>query len=176
VNRDRVIDDVACALTDAEPAASMRTRVLAAIGGEPQHRRRVAPAVVLAAAAGVVVALAAGAGVWRTEPPRRDDVGGIARVEPPAVVPIEPGATAKPEATLVGGRSPATSRGGVAPTAEEVAWLGRAVPALAPPAALLLDDIQPFAVVTPLLDVTPLDEARPIDVAPLSIEPVAGGG
>jgi hypothetical protein len=174
MRRDHLIDDVASGLTMVESAPAMRGRVLAAIGragGSPRGR-----AWSIVAAASATAALAVGGVLWQRAPEAPTDAS-IARTA--AAPPVGSALSAPaPEPVYVSAAPPSVrrARGPATPTAQELAWQARAVPALAPPPPLVVETNQPAAVEIPLLDVGPL-VTDPLEMAPLELdEAVSSGG
>ena len=150
-DRDRLIDHAARQLTDGEPSPHLRTRVLAALG----ERRPVRSMWLFGPAMGAA-ALALAVVITMTRAPATPEprsAGTTSKAGAPGVpgLPVVPGVTSVPGKP--GGRPRVTQ-----PSAAEVAWQERAIPALVTPQALTLDRIQPEAL-----------EIRPLATTPLSV-------
>lgn len=145
-----LIDHVARQMTAHAPAADLRARVLDRLAD--RRRAWTGFRLQLAAAGVVLVALSAAAG------PVRDWMS----LETPTVTVAASPAASAPGATGAAEIAGAASVTGHArrsvrrPSASEVAWLERAVPALAEVDALVMIDIGPAALVVRALDLKPL--------------------
>lgn len=150
-----LIDRIAHDMTDISSHDDVRAAVLARLD-VPRPRRWISVAMP-ALAAGVAVALFA---MTRTPPdvpdsPRVPQVASKTLSKPPS-----------PNAEALALRRATTRRGrDVAPaplSAEEIAWLQRALPVLQPVPALGISSIQPEAI-----------QIAPISVEPIAVEPIA---
>ena len=169
---DRAIDDVARRLTAQDPPADLRARVMARIHDRAQPRLvwRFAP---LAAGVAGLAAIGFAWTVARTphEAPRPAARSTISAAAPASSLPASQVAdasaviaSARPAAVKTQAKPP------VGPSAAELAWLARAVPALPQPAALNVEGIQPEALTIPQIDMKPLVTER------LMPSPPDGGG
>jgi hypothetical protein len=150
---DRLIDDVARRMTDAEPAADMRARVLEAIT-HLETRTSVLPAwrrwhlVPIAA----TLAIATATFVIVSRPPSPP---ASARQAPtPAVAPIETAAANVSPAVNTGASR--TEKPAEAPVDPDRDWLDRAVPALGHPELLTMTPIQSDAIEIPEWKIEPI--------------------
>lgn len=158
---DRLIDDVARRMTAVDAPDGFPARTLARIAA---HRR---PAIFwklvpVTAVAGLAVA---GGLVLRVPDRPVAPAGDAAGAAPVRVAETSPALVADPPATLANGST--LARAGSIP---EQIWNARRIPDLARPAAIEHEDIQPDALVVPLLQV------KPLVTEPLTIEPMHGGG
>lgn len=157
---DRLIDDVARRMTAVDAPDGFPARTLARIAA----RRR--PAIfwklVPVTAAGLAVA---GALVLRVPDRPIAPTGDVAGAAPVRVAETSPALVAEPPATLANGST--LARAG---SIHERIWNARRIPDLARPAAIEHEDIQPDAIVVPLL------QLKPLVTEPLTIEPMHGGG
>jgi hypothetical protein len=151
---DRIVDDVAAGMTAAPPPPHLRARVLARLEA-PTHRAwtwKLAPIAALAAI--VTIAVMARRPEPQTSGPDRS-IASSAPLGPAALPPAEqvsaPILTVKP--------APRPSGRIHQPTAAELAWRERAIPALGVIDPIALADIQPTPLTIPQLEVKPLTAA-----------------
>lgn len=154
---DRLIDDVARVMTEPAASAGLRGAVLARIERRPMHRRAWLVVPVTAAAA-AVLAIALRGPSSRPDPVRNPPNAQTAS-NATALAP-DPGDTA-PVVTV---RTPGIRRS--SPRTAPV----RTIPALAGPAPLTSDGIQPDALAIPLLHM------KPIVTEPLAIKVIDDSG
>jgi hypothetical protein len=158
---DDAIDSVARDLTAGDPPAHLSADVLARIDA-----RRPTPWAWVAAAtcaSGIVAAVTIGLhdrGARRVTPEAHAGAIGPISSDPVAAGAPTPAPGLEPQAASL---PPRIMRGAprvtaIAPSADEVAWRGRAIPALQLPGPLTLNDIQPL----------PL-EIRPLVTTPLAV-------
>ena len=153
---DAVIDDVARRMTAPAASIDFRTRVLARLDDRQPSgwTWRIVPLVGAVAAVGLAVA------VFR-HAPAASNTGPVSASDPAVAQAVgTQGSSPQPQAPSSKPR--ASSLTPHAPTAEQLAWRERAIPALSQPDALTLESIQPAA-----LEIRPLD-TKPLVVAPIS--------
>jgi hypothetical protein len=171
---DRVIDDVARRMTAIEPPADLRARIMIRIDARPERAprwwtRRLVPIAVGAAAVAMIgVALRL---------PHRATAPAAPAVSAPVPAPIESGAVAdatdnrdtsldQPRARVTATKVASAAQ----PSDEELAWLERAVPALAQLEALAVASIQPETLTIAHIEV------KPLVTGPVNPAPVNSGG
>ena len=149
---DETIDRVARQLTDAEPPARLRARVLATLD-QPRASRRLwwLPAVATVTAAVTMVV------IWpRTQAPALPALPAFGAISAPLVADATSGVAASEPASPRSVRTRRVSTRLAEPSADELEFRARAIPALDTLTPLSLESIQPQPLSIPLLVISPL--------------------
>ena len=161
-NFDRLIDDVARRMTAGDPPAALRARVMSRVEERrrPMRRSWLIPvaAILTIGAIAVAATVAVRSGHVPTTTadlkvrPAATLSATSATTPAETAIPSKQAGRTSAHRVIQNRRASASSQ----PTAEELAWRARAIPALDPIDPLKVERIQPSALAIPLLQIAPL--------------------